>query len=156
MYLYPCNHEHLFEHHHTVKYLKHFEDVAKIIWENITKQKEHSLPAFFLCNRPKMDHCPNPQNSHENKPEQNPFISHSKLPDLLPLAGNPGAPFGRFPLEKGQRVEIPRVIHQHSRNFLIFQFPIYFEPGVDRYLIYWLAWELGSTYIGNWKMLGFA
>ena len=35
---------------------------------------------------------------------------------------------------------------------LIFQFLIYLEPGVDRDLIYWLAWELGSKYIGNWKM----
>ncbi len=23
---------------------------------------------------------------------------------------------------------------------IIFQFPIYLEPGADRYLIYWLAW----------------
>ena len=34
---------------------------------------------------------------------------------------------------------------------LIFQFPIYLEilePGVESsYLIYWLAWELGSKYI---------
>ena len=35
---------------------------------------------------------------------------------------------------------------------LIFQFPIYLEPGVLSYLIYWLAWELGSKYKGNWKM----
>ena len=26
----------------------------------------------------------------------------------------------------------------------------FLEPGVDRYLIYWLAWEVGSKYIGNW------
>ena len=30
--------------------------------------------------------------------------------------------------------------------------PIYLEPGVDRYLIYWLACELGSKYVGNWKI----
>ena len=30
---------------------------------------------------------------------------------------------------------------------------IYLEPGVySGYLIYWLAWALGSKYIGNWKM----
>ena len=38
---------------------------------------------------------------------------------------------------------------------LIFQFPIYLEPGVDRYLIYW---QLGTWFqyvpniVGNWKM----
>ena len=26
------------------------------------------------------------------------------------------------------------------------------EPGVDGYLIYWVNWELGSKYIGNWKI----
>ena len=26
------------------------------------------------------------------------------------------------------------------------------NQGVDRYLIYWLAWELGSKYMGNWKI----
>ena len=30
----------------------------------------------------------------------------------------------------------------------------FLEPGVDRYLIYWLAWEVGSKYIGNWKIRG--
>ena len=37
-------------------------------------------------------------------------------------------------------------------NSLIFQFPIYLEPGVDRYLIYWQLGAKGSKYIGNWKM----
>ena len=32
--------------------------------------------------------------------------------------------------------------------------PIYLEPVVDRYRIYWLAWELGSKYIGNLKDQG--
>ena len=37
---------------------------------------------------------------------------------------------------------------------LIFQLPIYLEPGVgSSYLIYWLAWEpKGSKHIGNWKI----
>ena len=35
---------------------------------------------------------------------------------------------------------------------IIFQFPLYLKPGDDRYLIYWLAWELGSKYIENWKI----
>ena len=26
------------------------------------------------------------------------------------------------------------------------------NQGVDRYLIYWLAWEVGSRSIGNWKI----
>ena len=34
---------------------------------------------------------------------------------------------------------------QGSEPSLIFQFPIYVEPGVDRYLIYWQlgAWSFG-------------
>ena len=40
----------------------------------------------------------------------------------------------------------------HGNVTLIFQFPIYLEPGVDRYLIYWQLGAKGSKYIGNWKM----
>ena len=36
---------------------------------------------------------------------------------------------------------------------LFLETPIYLKPGVySSYLIYWLAWELGSKCIGNWKI----
>ena len=49
-------------------------------------------------------------------------------------------------------IQAPLHIYKEKLVTLIFQFPIYLEPGVDRYLIYWRAWELSFKYIGYWKM----
>ena len=35
-----------------------------------------------------------------------------------------------------------------------FSSSLYFWNQGSSYLIYWLAWELGSKYIGNWKIQG--
>ena len=48
---------------------------------------------------------------------------------------------------------LDRMFYDNTYHTFIFQFPIYLQPGVDRYLIDISNWgATGSKYIAHWKM----
>ena len=49
-------------------------------------------------------------------------------------------------------VYLPYICHSLQAKPSSSSYLYIWNQGVDRYLIYWLAWELGSKYIGNWKI----